>query len=160
MIAISIAAMHGFVLRTQCWRHIGAVCHREWCHHSRAGFGTYGVAVRYPGMIPVMLNAGLRHFEIAETDRNEAEIGEWVAASGLKCKDVFLTTKVWVANYPDRAFAASVDESLASSHRLRRPSAAALSERCTHSLSKSQRSTPPYAPARSRPSASATSTGR
>jgi diketogulonate reductase-like aldo/keto reductase len=31
---------------------------------------------------------------------------------GIRRKDVFLTTKVWVANYPDRAFAASVDESL------------------------------------------------
>ena len=64
------------------------------------------------GLIPAALNAGVRHFDTAQIYRNEAEVGECVAASGLKRKDVFLTTKVWVANYPDRAFAASLDQSL------------------------------------------------
>jgi 2,5-diketo-D-gluconate reductase B len=77
------------------------------------GFGTYGMPRSdMLRMIPAALNAGFRHFDTAQIYRNEAEIEECVAASGLKREDVFLTTKVWVANYPDRAFAASVDESL------------------------------------------------
>jgi diketogulonate reductase-like aldo/keto reductase len=77
------------------------------------GFGTYGMPRSHMlRMIPAALNAGVRHFDTAQIYRNEAEVGECVAASGLKRKDVFLTTKVWVANYPDRAFAASPDQSL------------------------------------------------
>jgi 2,5-diketo-D-gluconate reductase B len=77
------------------------------------GFGTYGMARSdMMRMIPAALNAGFRHIDTAQIYRNEAEVGECVAASGLRRQDVFLTTKVWVANYPGRAFAASVDESL------------------------------------------------
>jgi len=81
------------------------------------GFGNYGLPQSdMPRLIPAALNAGFRHFDTAQVYRNEAEIGECVAASGLKRKEVFLTTKVWVANYPDRAFVASVDESLRSDY--------------------------------------------
>jgi len=77
------------------------------------GFGTYGMPRSdMLHMIPAALKAGFRHFDTAQIYRNEAEVGERVAASGLKRKDIFLTTKVWVANYPDRAFATSVDQSL------------------------------------------------
>jgi 2,5-diketo-D-gluconate reductase B len=77
------------------------------------GFGTYGMSRSdMLRMIPAALNAGFRHFDTAQIYRNEAEVGECVAASGLKRKDVFLTTKVWVENYPVRAFLGSVDESL------------------------------------------------
>ena len=77
------------------------------------GFGNYGLPQSdMPRLIPAALNAGFRHFDTAQIYRNEAEVGECVAASGLKRKDIFLTTKVWVANYPDRAFATSVDQSL------------------------------------------------
>src|SRR5580704_7809118 len=65
------------------------------------GFGTYGMPRSdMLRMIPAALNAGVRHFDTAQIYRNEAEVGECVAASGLKRKDIFLTTKVWVANYP------------------------------------------------------------
>jgi 2,5-diketo-D-gluconate reductase B len=77
------------------------------------GFGTYGMSRSdMLRMIPAALNAGFRHFDTAQIYRNEAEVGECVTASGFKRKDVFLTTKVWVKNYPDRAFLGSVDESL------------------------------------------------
>jgi aryl-alcohol dehydrogenase-like predicted oxidoreductase len=74
-------------------------------------------------MIRAALNAGFRHFDTAQIYRNEANVGECVAASGLRRGDVFLTTKVWVENYPDVAFADSVDQSLRKP--LHRPSAAA-----------------------------------
>jgi 2,5-diketo-D-gluconate reductase B len=77
------------------------------------GFGTYGMPrPDMMRMIPAALNAGFRHIDTAQIYRNEGEVGECVAASGLKRQDVFLTTKIWVANYPARAFTASVDESL------------------------------------------------
>ena len=77
------------------------------------GFGTYGMSrPDMLRMIPAALDAGFRHIDTAQIYRNEAEVGECVAASGLRRGDVFLTTKVWVANYPKRAFAASVDDSL------------------------------------------------
>jgi 2,5-diketo-D-gluconate reductase B len=77
------------------------------------GFGTYGMArgdmLR---MIPKALKAGFRHIDTAQIYRNEAEVGECVDASGIARENLFLTTKVWVANYPGKAFSASVDESL------------------------------------------------
>jgi 2,5-diketo-D-gluconate reductase B len=81
------------------------------------GFGTYGMArPAMLHMIPAALKAGFRHIDTAQIYRNEAEIGECVAVSGLRREEMFLTTKVWVANYPERAFARCVDDSL---HKLR-----------------------------------------
>ena len=49
------------------------------------GFGTYGMPRSdMLRMIPAALNAGFRHFNTAQIYRNEAEVGECVAASGLK----------------------------------------------------------------------------
>jgi 2,5-diketo-D-gluconate reductase B len=77
------------------------------------GFGTYGMAREdMLRTIPAALNAGFRHIDTAQIYRNEAEVGECVDASGLDRGDVFLTTKVWVANCARGAFAASVDDSL------------------------------------------------
>jgi 2,5-diketo-D-gluconate reductase B len=77
------------------------------------GFGTYGMGrPDMLRMIPAALKAGFRHIDTAQIYRNEADVGGCVEASGLRRDDVFLTTKVWVANYPERAFARSVDDSL------------------------------------------------
>jgi len=77
------------------------------------GFGTYGMAREdMLRTIPAALDAGFRHIDTAQIYRNEAEVGECVQASGLRREEVFLTTKVWVANYASGAFAASVDDSL------------------------------------------------
>ncbi|CAH1659578.1 methylglyoxal reductase DkgB [Hyphomicrobiales bacterium] len=77
------------------------------------GFGTF----RMPGpdtlrMVPHVLRLGYRHIDTAQIYGNEAEVGEGIAASGVARGDIFLTTKVWVENYPHDAFIASVDESL------------------------------------------------
>ncbi|SEG52598.1 aldo/keto reductase [Bosea lathyri] len=77
------------------------------------GFGTF----RMPGpdtlrMVPHALKLGFRHIDTAQIYRNEAEVGEGIASSGVARSDIFLTTKVWVENYARKAFIDSVDESL------------------------------------------------
>ncbi len=77
------------------------------------GFGTF----RMPGpdvlrIVPQAIKLGFRHIDTAQAYRNEAEVGEAIAASGVARNDIFLTTKVWVDNYKHDAFLASVDESL------------------------------------------------
>jgi diketogulonate reductase-like aldo/keto reductase len=77
------------------------------------GYGTYGMAgADIRRMLPAALKAGFRHIDTAQIYRNEGEVGEAVAASRIPRAEIFITTKVWVENYPPRAFAASVDESL------------------------------------------------
>ena len=77
------------------------------------GFGTYSMGrpdmVR---MIPAALKGGFRHIDTAQIYRNETEVGEGVAASGIPRSEIFITTKVWVSNYPREVFEHSVDESL------------------------------------------------
>ncbi|WP_445503316.1 aldo/keto reductase [Microvirga sp. G4-2] len=77
------------------------------------GFGTF----RMPGpdvvkIVPHALKVGFRHVDTAQIYGNEAEVGEAIGKSGVARGDVFLTTKVWVANYKHDAFIKSVDESL------------------------------------------------
>lgn len=77
------------------------------------GFGTF----RMPGpdtarMVPAVLGLGYRHIDTAQIYGNEDAVGAGIAASGVPRGDIFLTTKVWVKNYRDSAFHASVDESL------------------------------------------------
>ncbi|MFM0120553.1 aldo/keto reductase [Paraburkholderia sp. RL18-101-BIB-B] len=77
------------------------------------GFGTYGMnGDDIYRMIPAALRAGFRHIDTAQIYRNEAEIGECVAESGIPRSEIFLMTKVWVSNYSARHFDASVNESL------------------------------------------------
>lgn len=63
-------------------------------------------------VVPAALDAGFRHFDTAQIYNNEAALGRALQAAGVKRDDLFLTTKVWVDNYSDAKFAASVDESL------------------------------------------------
>jgi 2,5-diketo-D-gluconate reductase B len=77
------------------------------------GFGTYGMRrAEMLRIIPAAIQAGFRHFDTAQMDQNESELGECVKHSGIDRREFFLTTKVWVANYPPSLFAPSVDQSL------------------------------------------------
>jgi 2,5-diketo-D-gluconate reductase B len=77
------------------------------------GFGTYGtVRAEMLRTLPAALKTGFRHIDTAQIYRNEMDVGECVASSGIPRSEIFLTTKVWVANYPERNFAFSVDQSL------------------------------------------------
>src|SRR5712672_767657 len=77
------------------------------------GYGTYGMRrgdmLR---MIPHVLRAGFRHIDTAQLYGNEAEVGEGWVASGVSRQEIFITTKVWVSNFPAARFERSVDESL------------------------------------------------
>lgn len=77
------------------------------------GFGVFRMSdAEVEAVIPAALQAGFRHFDTAQIYENEAALGRALTASGTARDDLFLTTKVWVANYSDDRFLASVDESL------------------------------------------------
>lgn len=58
------------------------------------------------------LKAGYRMIDTAQSYNNEEEVGNAIAKSGIAREDIFLTTKVWIANYGYEACRASVMESL------------------------------------------------
>lgn len=77
------------------------------------GFGVFRMSdAEVDAVIPAALEAGFRHFDTAQIYENEAALGRALAQAGARRDELFLTTKVWVANYDADRFAASVDESL------------------------------------------------
>lgn len=77
------------------------------------GFGVFRMSeTEVEAIIPAALETGFRHFDTAQIYDNEAALGRALATAGARREDLFLTTKVWVANYSAGRFAASVDESL------------------------------------------------
>ncbi len=77
------------------------------------GFGVFRMSeAEVEAIIPAALETGFRHFDTAQIYENEAALGRALAAAGARRDDLFLTTKVWVANYSADRFMASVDESL------------------------------------------------
>ena len=80
------------------------------------GFGTYGMSgPKLQNILVAALQEGFRHIDTAQMYQNEADVGAAILASGVARSDVFVTTKVWVANYSRSRFMDSVDGSL---HRL------------------------------------------
>ncbi|WP_342236169.1 aldo/keto reductase [Inquilinus sp. OTU3971] len=77
------------------------------------GFGVFRMSdAEVERVVPAALEAGFRHFDTAQIYQNEAALGRALQAAGARREDLFLTTKVWVDNYSQAKFAASVDESL------------------------------------------------
>lgn len=77
------------------------------------GFGVFRMSeAEVEAVVPAALEAGFRHFDTAQIYQNEAALGRALTAAGAGRDDLFLTTKVWVADYRADRFAASVDESL------------------------------------------------
>jgi diketogulonate reductase-like aldo/keto reductase len=64
-------------------------------------------------LVGAALRLGYRHLDTAQMYGNEREVGEGLAASGVKREDVFLTTKIWHDRLAPGDLERSVDESLA-----------------------------------------------
>jgi diketogulonate reductase-like aldo/keto reductase len=77
------------------------------------GFGTYSMGgLQLSRILAQALRAGFRHIDTAQAYDNEDAVGAGIAMSGIRRDDVFITTKVWVSNYPKERFDHSVDQSL------------------------------------------------
>ena len=77
------------------------------------GFGVFRMSgAEVEAVVPAALETGFRHFDTAQIYENEVALGRALKAAGARRDDLFLTTKVWVANYSAERFMASVDESL------------------------------------------------
>jgi len=59
------------------------------------------------------LELGYRALDTAQIYGNEADVGEAIAASGVRRDDLFLTTKIWIDNYARDKLVPSLEESLA-----------------------------------------------
>jgi 2,5-diketo-D-gluconate reductase B len=82
-------------------------------HIPQLGFGTFRMPENEVlSILPKALESGFTHVDTAQIYENEAAVGEAIRQSGVARENIFLTTKVWVANYARDAFAASVEESL------------------------------------------------
>ncbi|PCE24732.1 2,5-didehydrogluconate reductase DkgB [Burkholderia ubonensis] len=58
------------------------------------------------------LELGYRTIDTAQIYGNEAQVGEAIAASGVRRDELFLTTKIWVDNYAKDKLVPSLQESL------------------------------------------------
>lgn len=77
------------------------------------GFGLFRLSeAEVDRVVPAALKAGFRHFDTAQIYGNEAALGRSLQNAGLQRTEVFLTTKVWIANYKPELFRTSVEESL------------------------------------------------
>jgi diketogulonate reductase-like aldo/keto reductase len=82
-------------------------------HIPQLGFGTFRMPEQEVlSILPKALAAGFTHVDTAQIYENEAAVGTAIRQSGVARESIFLTTKVWVANYAKGSFAASVEESL------------------------------------------------
>ncbi|NML59799.1 2,5-didehydrogluconate reductase DkgB [Massilia sp. RP-1-19] len=59
------------------------------------------------------LEVGYRAIDTAQIYANEAEIGQAIASAGVPREQLFITTKIWVANYAKDKLIPSLKESLA-----------------------------------------------
>ena len=69
------------------------------------GLGTWELRGRACArIVEQALRLGYRHVDTAEMYDNEREVGEGVHASGVKRRDIFVTTKIWPSHFAPRAF--------------------------------------------------------
>ena len=83
----------------------------------KLGFGVFQIPIEQTVQATVdALEVGYRHLDTAQSYMNESQVGEAIEKSSVNRQDIFLTTKVWIANYGYEAAKKSV---LASMERLR-----------------------------------------
>lgn len=77
------------------------------------GFGVFQITKEdCVGSVLAALKAGYRHIDTAQSYFNEEQVGEAIKASGIRRKDIFVTTKVWIDNYGEGKTYDSVIKSL------------------------------------------------
>ena len=77
------------------------------------GYGVFQVAKEEcERCVSDALKAGYRSLDTAQSYFNEEEVGNAVKNSGIKRKDIFITTKVWLEHYGYEECKKSVNESL------------------------------------------------
>ena len=82
-------------------------------HMPRLGLGTFRLQGRQAiDSVRNGLALGYRHIDTAQIYGNEEDIGNALAASGIRRSEVFVTTKIWLDSLGGEALAASLKESL------------------------------------------------
>jgi 2,5-diketo-D-gluconate reductase B len=80
---------------------------------SRLGFGTYGrTGTDGIGALECALAAGYRHFDTAQSYDTESEVGAAIRSSGLARGDVWVTTKIDMANFGPGRLIPSLEHSI------------------------------------------------
>jgi 2,5-diketo-D-gluconate reductase B len=78
------------------------------------GLGTWELRGRACArIVEQALRLGYRHVDTAEMYDNEREVGEGVRASGVKRRDIFVTTKIWPSRFAPRALERAARDCLA-----------------------------------------------
>ena len=80
----------------------------------QVGLGVWQVdnSEQFDAAFTAAIEAGYRHFDSAQAYKNEQMLGDAWVKSGLKREELFLTTKIWLDNFPTGRLKKSVDESL------------------------------------------------
>jgi 2,5-diketo-D-gluconate reductase B len=69
------------------------------------GLGTWDLRGRACArVVEQALRLGYRHVDTAEMYENEREVGDGLRASGVKRRDLFVTTKIWPSHFAPREF--------------------------------------------------------
>ncbi len=79
----------------------------------KIGFGVYQIAPKdCVRCVMDALDAGYRLLDTAQSYDNEYEVGEAMRRSSVRREDIFLTTKIWLANSGYERAKQSIDDSL------------------------------------------------
>ncbi len=79
----------------------------------RLGYGVYQVSdAECARCVQDAISVGYRAIDTAQSYHNEEAVGKAVAGCGVPRDQLFLTTKIWIANGGEEKAAASIDESL------------------------------------------------
>jgi diketogulonate reductase-like aldo/keto reductase len=79
----------------------------------RLGFGTWQITgPDATDGVRDALEIGYRHIDTARAYENEAEVGKGIAESGVDRGDIWLTTKIWIADFEPGRLKAAAEDSL------------------------------------------------
>lgn len=79
----------------------------------KVGYGVYQVSqAECERCVLEALSVGYRSIDTAQAYANEGEVGTAIVKSGVPRSDIFLTTKIWIANGGYEKTLASIDDSL------------------------------------------------